>query len=77
MVCNFRYGMFYDEELQNIKISEYLQDDGLVAVWCTNAPSHINSVLSVLFPSWGIKQIAQWYWMKVNFFNINFFNPIF
>lgn len=58
--------MFYDEDLQNINVGEYLDNNGLVAVWCTNAPSHINSVLSDLFPSWGIQHIAQWYWMKVN-----------
>ncbi|KAL0278523.1 UNVERIFIED_CONTAM: hypothetical protein PYX00_000329 [Menopon gallinae] len=62
---NFGYNMMYDIDLQHIPINQLLHDDGLVGIWCTNAPSHINAVLTKIFPAWNIKFLSQWFWLKI------------
>ncbi|XP_066586024.1 N(6)-adenine-specific methyltransferase METTL4 [Prorops nasuta] len=59
------YKMIYNEDLIQIPIKELLSKKGLIAVWCTNAPSHLDSILNELFPAWGIIYRATWYWVKI------------
>ncbi|XP_012285780.1 methyltransferase-like protein 4 [Orussus abietinus] len=59
------YKMMYNEELIKIPIGKLLSTKGLVAVWCTNAPSHLRSISDDMFPSWGVTYRAKWYWVKV------------
>ncbi|XP_034185791.1 methyltransferase like 4 [Osmia lignaria lignaria] len=59
------YKMMYNEELAKIPIRKLLCSNGLVAIWCTNAPSHLHSIFNDIFPSWGITYRAKWYWIKI------------
>ncbi|KAI4478900.1 PREDICTED: methyltransferase-like protein 4 [Polistes canadensis] len=59
------YQMMYNEELVKIPIGKLLCSNGIVAIWCTNAPSHLNSIFNEIFPSWGVTYKAKWYWVKV------------
>ncbi|CAL7942934.1 unnamed protein product [Xylocopa violacea] len=59
------YKMMYNEELAKIPIGKLLCSNGLVAIWCTNAPSHLHSIFTNIFPSWGITYRAKWYWVKI------------
>uniref|UniRef100_A0A0A9ZE37 Methyltransferase-like protein 4 n=2 Tax=Lygus hesperus TaxID=30085 RepID=A0A0A9ZE37_LYGHE len=64
-LSNKGYSMLYNSEIEKIPISNFLKGSGLVGVWCTNAPSHIEAVTEQFFKSWGLKYVATWYWMKV------------
>lgn len=55
----------YNEELAKIPIGKLLCSNGLVAIWCTNAPSHLHSIFNNIFPSWGVTYRAKWYWVKI------------
>lgn len=57
--------MMWDKELAEIPIDSLLENDGMVAVWCTNATSHIDALIKDIFPRWGVKFISQWFWLKV------------
>ncbi|XP_017876673.1 methyltransferase-like protein 4 [Ceratina calcarata] len=59
------YKMMYNDELAKIPIGKLLCSNGLVAIWCTNAPSHLHSIFNNIFPSWGITYRAKWYWVKI------------
>ncbi|XP_068993747.1 N(6)-adenine-specific methyltransferase METTL4 isoform X2 [Neodiprion pinetum] len=59
------YTMMYNEELAKIPIAKLLSSNGIVAVWCTNAPSHLRSISDEMFPAWGVSYRAKWYWVKV------------
>ncbi|XP_054014301.1 N(6)-adenine-specific methyltransferase METTL4 [Hylaeus anthracinus] len=59
------YKMMYNEELARIPIGKLLCSNGFVAIWCTNAPSHLHSIFHNIFPSWGVTYRAKWYWVKV------------
>lgn len=55
----------YNEELAKIPIGRLLSSNGIVAVWCTNAPSHLRSISDEMFPAWGVTYQAKWFWVKV------------
>lgn len=55
----------YNSELKDLPIGPLLAKEGLVAVWCTNSPSHIDDLINDIFPVWGIQYVATWYWLKV------------
>ncbi|XP_076396799.1 methyltransferase like 4 isoform X2 [Megachile rotundata] len=59
------YKMMYNEELIKIPIGKLLCSNGLVAIWCTNAQSHLHCIFNNIFPSWGITYRAKWYWIKI------------
>jgi len=63
------YCMMWNEELAEIPISNLLDTNGLVVVWCTNAESHISSLKNKIFPRWGVQFIAEWFWLKVGNFH--------
>lgn len=37
----------------------------IVAVWITNRSKINRFVVEKLFPAWGLKLVAHWYWLKV------------
>ncbi|KAJ1618900.1 MT-A70-domain-containing protein [Pavlovales sp. CCMP2436] len=37
----------------------------LVCVWCTNRKAFSDWIVETLFPGWGLRHIATWYWLKV------------
>lgn len=59
------YKMMYNDELAKIPIGKLLCSNGVVAIWCTNAPSHLHSIFNNIFPSWGVTYRAKWYWIKI------------
>ncbi|XP_075215497.1 methyltransferase like 4 [Lycorma delicatula] len=59
------YKMMYDKEISSIPLQRLLEKDGLVAVWCTNSPSHLKALTDDIFPSWSIKYVSTWFWIKV------------
>lgn len=54
-----------DNDLAQLPIDKFLNENGLVCVWCTNSQSHIDSLKSILFPTWKVEYVACWYWIKV------------
>ncbi|KAH0561153.1 N(6)-adenine-specific methyltransferase METTL4 [Cotesia glomerata] len=62
---NKSYKMMFNEDLTKIAIDKLLNSSGIIAIWCTNSQSHYNYIFDVIFPLWGIKYIAKWYWVKV------------
>ncbi|XP_044006093.1 N(6)-adenine-specific methyltransferase METTL4 [Aphidius gifuensis] len=59
------YEMMYNDELVDIPIAKLLTKTGIVGIWCTNAKSHLNHIVDVMLPAWGMKVVATWYWVKV------------
>jgi N6-adenosine-specific RNA methylase IME4 len=37
----------------------------LVCVWCTNRKANSDWIVEKLFPHWGLRHIATWFWLKV------------
>lgn len=37
----------------------------LVCVWVTNNKAYSDYVLHTLFPSWGVRHVATWFWLKL------------
>ncbi|XP_058175598.1 N(6)-adenine-specific methyltransferase METTL4 [Anopheles ziemanni] len=59
------YRMLTNEDIQAIPLERHLHADTFVAVWCTNAPTHIDAVKKNFFPKWGLELVATWYWIKI------------
>ncbi|XP_049787305.1 N(6)-adenine-specific methyltransferase METTL4 [Schistocerca cancellata] len=59
------YSMMYDEDLLKLPVASLIAPGALVAVWCTNSETHINTMKNKIFPSWGIECVSKWYWLKV------------
>ncbi|XP_008544272.1 N(6)-adenine-specific methyltransferase METTL4 [Microplitis demolitor] len=59
------YKMMFNEEINKIPVNKLLNFDGIIAIWCTNSQNHYNYIIDVIFPLWGIKYLAKWYWVKV------------
>ncbi|XP_044736573.1 N(6)-adenine-specific methyltransferase METTL4 [Chrysoperla carnea] len=64
-VASHSYTMLFDEELKDLPIKKLLAKNGLVVVWCTNSPNHLNAILNDFFPKWNIKFLTKYYWLKV------------
>ncbi|XP_034940928.1 N(6)-adenine-specific methyltransferase METTL4 [Chelonus insularis] len=60
-----KYNMMNDEMLCTIPINKLLSSNGIIALWCTNADSHLKFILNVVFPQWKVKFIGKWFWVKV------------
>ena len=54
-------GYMFDQ----IDLVNLLHEDGLVAVWVTNNPSHITHILTVLFSQWGLELYTVCFWLKL------------
>nr|CAD7569452.1 unnamed protein product [Timema californicum] len=60
-----RYQMMYNKDLVEIPIASLIGPGSLVAVWCTNCESHVNSLKTSVFPAWGLSYLGKWFWIKV------------
>ncbi|GJJ76339.1 N(6)-adenine-specific DNA methyltransferase [Entomortierella parvispora] len=68
-----RYNTLDLYDLFKIPISGLLRNDDLagaraspvVAVWITNRRKVRRFVVEKLFPAWGLKLVARWYWLKI------------
>lgn len=63
--CPHAYNMMYNCDLKNIPIEKLLYDTGILVVWCTNSPQHLNYLIDDIFPKWKVNLVAKWYWLKV------------
>ena len=48
-------------------ISDILDTDGLLIIWCTNSVKHMDSIEQWL-DKWNLIRKATWYWLKVTTF---------
>jgi N6-adenosine-specific RNA methylase IME4 len=53
--------------LSSIPTCDYLQGEGLVAVWVTNKPAFREMLVGEggLFEEWGVQLVEEWIWLKV------------
>lgn len=58
--------MLRTEDLVQIDLKSLLAPGALVAVWCTNSQSHVDAIHESLFPAWGLRHVATWFWLKVD-----------
>lgn len=63
------YPMIYQQDILNISLEEVIKPNSLVAIWCTNAPSHSQFIVDQLLPKWNLKLLSIWYWIKVGIHN--------
>ncbi|XP_076251443.1 methyltransferase like 4 isoform X2 [Rhynchophorus ferrugineus] len=59
------YNMMYNTDLKSIPIEKMLTETGIVVVWCTNSSQHLHDLTQNIFPKWGVKFVAKWYWVKI------------
>ncbi|CDH52371.1 methyltransferase-like protein 4 [Lichtheimia corymbifera JMRC:FSU:9682] len=52
-------------DLFKIPMKQLIAPGGLLAVWVTNKPKFRKFVMNKLFPTWNIKLVGVWYWLKV------------
>lgn len=60
-----KYWSLTNEDLLKLPIPALLKPSGIVAVWVTNKLQHINYVKESMFPTWNIKYLTVWHWIKV------------
>ena len=59
--------MMYNQELVKLPIPKIVSKGSLIAVWCTNSPQNLDYLKNNIFPAWGVRYIAKWFWVKVIF----------
>lgn len=60
------YQMLCKEDILSMPIERLVhRTNGLVAIWCTNSPSHIADIHSELLPKWNLKLLTIWFWIKI------------
>ena len=57
--------MLENKDICEIPLENYLNEDGLVVIWCTNAGSHIEAIKNQFLKKWNLQLIANWYWVKI------------
>ncbi len=60
------YRSMGNDVLATLPISRLCANGALVAVWCTNSKTHLDYLLNTLLPSWNLKYVATWFWIKVS-----------
>ncbi|CAM6083784.1 unnamed protein product [Calypogeia fissa] len=64
---NSLYPMMPNRQLFSLPIRRLAHSEGaLVALWITNREKLQQFVEKELFPAWGVKLAATWYWLKLN-----------
>lgn len=64
--CHYRYPTLPNRYLLSLPIKQLThKDGGLVALWVTNREKLRGFVEKELFPSWGVRHMATFYWLKV------------
>ncbi|GJQ82703.1 hypothetical protein Trydic_g19715 [Trypoxylus dichotomus] len=59
------YTMMYNDDLKELPVEKLIKDNGIVIIWCTNSPSHMDYLRNVIFEKWKVKFMKKWYWLKV------------
>lgn len=59
------YRMLDNESLKGIPLENHVHDRTIVAIWCTNSPSHIDAIEQQLCAKWNLKLVGSWYWIKI------------
>lgn len=54
-----------DSLLRSMPVADLCLQSSLVAVWCTNSPTHLDRLINDLLPKWGLQYEATWFWIKV------------
>jgi N(6)-adenine-specific DNA methyltransferase len=60
------YQTMTDEEISKIPLGKYLHKNSIVAIWCTNSESHIESLRNKILLNWHLKLISTWHWIKID-----------
>lgn len=63
------YQMLYNEDLVAIPLDEYIHENTLVVIWCTNSNIHHKAILETFLPKWSLKLLAKWFWIKVRVYS--------
>ncbi|KAK9510384.1 hypothetical protein O3M35_005180 [Rhynocoris fuscipes] len=58
------YYMLPNNVIEELPINKYLNELGLLAVWCTNSPTHLEAIKQ-FFNKWNLEYVAEWFWIKV------------
>lgn len=59
------YRSMDNQFLADMPIAALCSEGALVAIWCTNSPSHESYLINTLLPAWGLSYSATWFWIKV------------
>ncbi|XP_062545367.1 N(6)-adenine-specific methyltransferase METTL4 isoform X1 [Armigeres subalbatus] len=59
------YRMLDNESLKSIPLENHIHDRTIVAIWCTNSPTHISAIEEQFCPKWNLKLVGSWFWTKV------------
>ena len=51
--------------LATLPVAELCIKGTVVAIWCTNSPTHLDYLLNTLLPCWGLTYMGTWFWIKV------------
>lgn len=64
--CYYRYPTLPNRYFLSLPIKQLTHKDGaLVALWVTNREKLRGFVEKELFPTWGVRYAATFYWLKV------------
>lgn len=59
------YQMLDAQSIRDIPLERYVRAGSLVAIWCTNGPTHVAHVRDTLLAKWNLKLLSTWIWVKV------------
>lgn len=62
---NKGYHSMGDIEYASLPVKDLCREGTLVAIWCTNSPTHQNTIRDTLLPAWDLRYVATWFWIKV------------
>ncbi|XP_038112410.1 N(6)-adenine-specific methyltransferase METTL4 [Culex quinquefasciatus] len=62
------YQMLDNNSIGNIPLGDYVHENTIVAIWCTNSPTHVAAIRENFCTKWKLKLVANWYWVKVTKF---------
>ncbi|XP_058820178.1 N(6)-adenine-specific methyltransferase METTL4 [Topomyia yanbarensis] len=59
------YNMLDNESIENIPLENYIHNDSIVIIWCTNAPTHMNAIKGKFLKKWKLRLLCKWFWVKI------------
>lgn len=59
------YDMLYNEDIYRIPLEDLVHPNTIVAIWCTNSPTHSEFIRSSALSKWNLKLLGTYYWVKV------------
>lgn len=73
-LCQYRYPTLPNRFFLSLPIGQLAyKEAALVALWVTNREKLQNFVKKELFPAWGVRHVATFFWLKVIAFPITSF----